>query len=120
MLTPPGKDESNSPRLASPEASRKAAAAAKKKAEELKKPTGTERKDVPTLPTVEEKDDDDMDVDAEIAYWRGKPEEPAAPTATTRPVGPRGVDVENVDDLMKTPDQTNDDESAPTLMRQWK
>ena len=78
MLTPPGKDESNFPRLASPEASRKAAAAAKKKAEELKKPTGTERKDVPTLPTVEEKDDDDMDV-------------------------------ENVEDLAKTPAQTNDD-----------
>ena len=109
MLTPPGKDESNFPRLASPEASRKAAAAAKKKAEELKKPTGTDRKDVPTLPTVEEKDDDDMDVDAEIAYWRGKPEEPAAPTAMTSPVGPRGVDVENVEDLMKTPDQANDD-----------
>ena len=121
MLTPPGK-ESNFPRLATPEASRKAAAAAKKKAEELKKPAGNERKDVPTLPTVEEKDDD-MDVDAEIAYWRGTPVEPAAPTTAptpapggeppaapvTRPVGPRGNDVESFEDLMKTLDQTTDD-----------
>ena len=116
VLTPPGKDESNFPRLASPEASRKAAAAAKKKAEELKKPTGTERKDVPTLPTVEEKDGDDMDVDAEIEEvsfarlnWQGKPAEPTDPTTMARPVGPRGVDVENVEDLMKTPDRMGDD-----------
>ena len=115
-LTPPGKDESNFPRLASPEASRKAAAAAKKKAEELKKPTGTERKDVPTLPTVEEKDGDDMDVDAEVEEvsfarlnWQGKPAEPTDPTTMARPVGPRGVDVENVEDLMKTPDRMGDD-----------
>ena len=115
VLTPPGKDESNFPRLASPEASRKAAAAAKKKAEELKKPTGTERKDVPTLPTVEEKDDDDMDVDAgidEVSFarlnWQNKPAVPTDPTTMARPVGPRGVDV-NVDDLVKTPDRMGDD-----------
>ena len=116
VLTPPGKDESNFPRLASPEASRKAAAAAKKKAEELKKPTGTERKDVPTLPTVEEKDDDDMDVDAgidEVSFarlnWQSKPAVPTDPATMARPAGPRGVNVENVDDLMKTPDRTGDD-----------
>ena len=115
VLTPPGKDESNFPRLASPEASRKAAAAAKKKTEELKKPTGTERKDVPTLPTVEEKDDDDMDVDAgidEVSFarlnWHNKPAVPTDPATMARPVGPRGVDV-NVDDLVKTPDRTGDD-----------
>ena len=115
VLTPPGKDESNFPRLASPEASRKAAAAAKKKAEELKKPTGTERKDVPTLPTVEEKDDDDMDVDAgidEVSFarlnWHNKPAVPTDPATMARPVGPRGVDV-NVDDLVKTPDRMGDD-----------
>ena len=84
MLTPPGKDESNFPRLATSEASRKAAVAAKKKAEELKKQAGSEKKDVPALPTVAEKDDD-MDVDAEIAYWRGTPVEPAAP-ATAPPL----------------------------------
>ena len=47
VLTPPGKNESNFPRLATSEASRKAAEAAKKKAEELKKPTGSEKKDAP-------------------------------------------------------------------------
>ena len=128
VLTPPGKDESNFPRLASPEASRKAAAAAKKKAEELKKPTGTERKDVPTLPTVEEKDDDDMDVDAgidEVSFarlnWHNKPAVPTDPATMARPVGPRGVDV-NVDDLVKTPDRMGDDAPSvgPNLMRQWK
>ena len=64
-----------------------------------------------------------MDVDAEIAYWRGTPVEPAAPTTAptptpggeppaapvTRPVGPRGNDVESFEDLMKTLDQTSDD-----------
>ena len=77
-----GKDEF--PRLATSEASRKAAAAAKKKAEELKKPMGSEKKDVSALPTVEEKDDD-MDVDAEKAYWRGTPVEPAAPATAPTP-----------------------------------
>ena len=46
---------------------------AKKKAEELKKSKGAEKKDAPALPTVEEKSDD-MDVD-EV----GAPEAPAAP-----------------------------------------
>ena len=122
VLTPPGKDESNFPRLATSEASRKAAVAAKKKAEELKKPAGSEKKDVPALPTVEEKDDD-MDVDAEIAYWRGTPVEPAAPaTAPTpapggappaapvaRTVDLSGSGVESFEDLMETLDQTTDD-----------
>ena len=62
--------------------------AAKKKAEELKKPAGSEKKDVPALPTVEEKDDD-MDVDAEIAYWRGTPVEPAAPATALEARRPR-------------------------------
>ena len=64
-----------------------------------------------------------MDVDAEVAYWRGTPVEPAAPaTAPTpapggappaapvaRPVGLSGSGVESFEDLMETLDQTTDD-----------
>ena len=73
MLTPPGQDERSFPPLSTSEASCKAAEAAKKKADELKKTKGAEKRDAPTLPTVEEKNDS-MDVD-EV----GASEAPAAP-----------------------------------------